>query len=76
MEPHINKDTQLCMSLSARPGNLGTRFHNYLYRELGLNFVYKAFTTQDLASTMDELVTTFSGFHLLSFCDTRSGKWV
>jgi len=48
METSINKDTQLCMSLSGRPGNFGTRFHNFLYRELGLNFVYKAFTTSDL----------------------------
>lgn len=40
------------MSLSARPGNFGTRFHNYLYRELGLNFIYKAFTTCDLAAAM------------------------
>ncbi|MFA6960457.1 MAG: shikimate 5-dehydrogenase [Opitutaceae bacterium] len=52
MEKHINKDTQLCMSLSARPGNFGTRFHNYLYRELGLNYVYKAFTTQDLRAAI------------------------
>ncbi|MCU1295682.1 MAG: shikimate 5-dehydrogenase-like protein [Bryobacterales bacterium] len=44
----INKDTQLCMSLSGRPGNFGTRFHNFLYRELGLNFIYKAFSTSDL----------------------------
>ncbi|WP_288063513.1 shikimate 5-dehydrogenase [Rodentibacter caecimuris] len=44
----INKDTQLCMSLSGRPGNFGTRFHNYLYEKLGLNFIYKAFTTQDI----------------------------
>ncbi len=44
----INKDTRLCMSLSARPGNFGTRFHNYLYRALGLNYLYKAFTTRDL----------------------------
>lgn len=48
MEPYINRDTQLCMSLAGRPGNFGTRFHNYLYRELGLNYVYKAFTTRDL----------------------------
>ncbi len=48
MESYINKDTQLCMSLSGRPGDTGTRFHNYLYRELGLNFVYKAFSTKDL----------------------------
>ena len=52
MERYINKDTQLCMSLAARPGNFGTRFHNFLYRELGLNFVYKAFTTRDLASAI------------------------
>jgi shikimate dehydrogenase len=48
MDAAINKDTQLCMSLSGRPGNTGTRFHNYLYRALRLNFVYKAFTTRDL----------------------------
>lgn len=48
----LNKDTQLCMSLSARPGNFGTRFHNFLYRELGLNFIYKAFTTRDIAASI------------------------
>lgn len=48
----INKDTQLCMSLSARPGNFGTRFHNYLYRALGLDFVYKAFSTTDLPAAI------------------------
>ena len=52
MELHINKDTQLCMSLAARPGNFGTRFHNFLYRELGLNFIYKAFTTRDIGSSI------------------------
>jgi len=52
MELPINKDTQLCMSLAARPGNFGTRFHNFLYHELGLNFIYKAFTTRDLASAI------------------------
>jgi shikimate dehydrogenase len=52
MDAHINKDTRLCMSLSGRPGNTGTRFHNYLYRALGLNFVYKAFTTRDLAGVV------------------------
>jgi shikimate dehydrogenase len=51
-EIRINKDTQLCMSLAARPGNFGTRFHNFLYRELGLNYVYKAFTTRDLAAAI------------------------
>jgi shikimate dehydrogenase len=46
--PILNKDMQLCISLAARPSNLGTRFHNYLYDELGLNFIYKAFSTNDL----------------------------
>ncbi len=48
----INKDTQLCMSLAARPGNFGTRFHNFLYQELGLDFIYKAFTTRDLPAAI------------------------
>lgn len=46
--PILNKDMQLCISLSARPSNIGTRFHNYLYDELGLNFIYKAFATDDI----------------------------
>jgi shikimate dehydrogenase len=52
MKPPINKDTQLCMSLSGRPGNFGTRFHNHLYDALGLDFVYKAFTTTDLPAAI------------------------
>jgi shikimate dehydrogenase len=48
MRPSVSKDTTLCISLSSRPSNVGTRFHNYLYEELGLDFVYKAFTTRDL----------------------------
>jgi shikimate dehydrogenase len=44
----LNKDTTVCISLAGRPSNIGTRFHNYLYGELGLNFAYKAFTTRDL----------------------------
>jgi shikimate dehydrogenase len=47
-EFELNKDTVLCMSLSHRPSNFGTRFHNFLYRELGLNFIYKAFASQDI----------------------------
>ncbi|WP_313811021.1 shikimate 5-dehydrogenase [Glutamicibacter sp.] len=46
--PILNKDMTLCISLSGRPSNIGTRFHNYLYEELGLNFIYKAFSTEDL----------------------------
>jgi shikimate dehydrogenase len=47
-----NKQTQLCMSLAARPGNFGTRFHNFLYQALDLDFFYKAFTTTDLPAAI------------------------
>lgn len=50
--PILNKDMTLCISLAARPSNIGTRFHNYLYEDLGLNYVYKAFTTTDLAAAI------------------------
>ena len=44
----ITKDTRLCISLSARPTNIGTRFHNHLYEKLDLDFVYKAFSATDI----------------------------
>lgn len=50
--PPLNKDTTLCISLAARPSNIGTRFHNHLYEELGLDFIYKAFTTTDIAAAI------------------------
>ena len=48
----VTKDTHLCISLSGRPSNLGTRFHNHLYAELGLDYLYKAFTTSDLPAAV------------------------
>lgn len=50
--PPLNKDTLLCISLAARPSNIGTRFHNHLYDVLGLDFVYKAFTTTDITAAI------------------------
>ena len=52
MTKHLNKDTTICMSLAARPSNFGTRFHNYLYDALDLDYLYKAFTTTDLKSAI------------------------
>jgi len=52
MNTKINKDTTICMSLAARPTNFGTRFHNYLYDALDLNYLYKAFTSKDLAGVI------------------------
>nr|WP_255674631.1 shikimate 5-dehydrogenase [Deinococcus sp. 6GRE01] len=48
----IDRETTLCMSVSARPSNFGTRFHNHLYAALGLNFVYKAFGVQDITGVV------------------------
>jgi hypothetical protein len=48
----INKDTKLCMSLASRPGNFGTRLHNFLYAAMDLNYLYKAFTITDLKSAI------------------------
>ncbi len=48
----ISKDTTLCISLAGRPSNIGTRFHNFLYEELGIDFIYKAFTTQDIEAAI------------------------
>lgn len=47
-----DKETLLCMSLAARPGNFGVRFHNYLYQQMGLNFYYKAFSPLDLPAAV------------------------
>lgn len=52
MTRHLNKDTVVCMSLAARPSNFGTRFHNFLYDALDLDYLYKAFTTTDLAGAI------------------------
>ena len=52
MRPPLSKDTRLCISLAGRPSNIGTRFHNHLYDVLGLDFVYKAFTTTDIAGAL------------------------
>lgn len=52
MGPPLSKDTMLCISLAGRPSNIGTRFHNYLYDQLGLDFIYKAFTTNDIAAAV------------------------
>jgi shikimate dehydrogenase len=52
MRAPLSKDTRLCISLSGRPSNIGTRFHNYLYDLLGLDFIYKAFTTTDIVAAI------------------------
>ncbi|MEW6056263.1 MAG: shikimate 5-dehydrogenase [Bdellovibrionota bacterium] len=53
MLPHFDCETRLCISLAARPSSFGTRFHNFLYRELGLNFVYKACSPRELKAAVE-----------------------
>jgi len=48
----IDRDTVVCISLAARPGNHGNRFHNFLYDELGLNYLYKSFSSSDIGATI------------------------
>ncbi|PCJ59283.1 MAG: shikimate dehydrogenase [Planctomycetota bacterium] len=48
----INKDTKLCISVSSRPSNFGTSVHNAGYKDLGINYIYKAFETNNIKDTM------------------------
>ncbi|WP_260928089.1 shikimate 5-dehydrogenase [Novosphingobium sp. 9] len=48
----IGRDTRVCMSLSARPGNAGSRLHNWLYDHYGLDYLYKSFSTTDLGAAV------------------------
>ncbi|MHB0927930.1 MAG: shikimate 5-dehydrogenase [Candidatus Nanopelagicales bacterium] len=48
MAREISKEMTLCVSLSARPSNIGTRFHNFLFEALELPFLYKAFAPASL----------------------------
>src|SRR5262245_45388044 len=52
MRPPPAKGTPLCISLSARPSTIWTRFPNHLYDRLGLDFIYKAFTTTDIGAAI------------------------
>lgn len=48
----INKDTQLCISIAARPSNFGTTLHNMGYEALSLDYIYKAISVNDLAGAL------------------------
>ncbi|GAB3595697.1 Shikimate 5-dehydrogenase-like protein [Corynebacterium faecale] len=52
MVNHVDRDTTLCISLAARPSNHGVRFHNWLYAELGLNYLYKAIAPADITAAV------------------------
>ncbi len=52
MVNYVDRETTLCISLAARPSNHGVRFHNWLYAELGLNFLYKAVAPTDITAAV------------------------
>ena len=47
-----DKDTIVCISLASRPSNFGMTIHNAAYRTLGLNYLYKALSTNDLPGAL------------------------
>ena len=52
MAMKIDKDTQLCLSISSRPGNFGTTIHNAAYEACNLNYIYKAFGITDIENAV------------------------
>ncbi|MFQ5872260.1 MAG: shikimate dehydrogenase family protein [Dehalococcoidia bacterium] len=48
----IDKDTQLCISLSEKPSNFGCTVHNAAFQARGLNFLYKAFGVYDIENAL------------------------
>ena len=51
----LNKDTELCISISSHSSNVGTILHNHAYGELGLNYLYKAFQITDLEGALNAI---------------------
>ena len=43
---------EFCISVSKNPGNFGETVHNAGYKALGLNFQYKAFSSNDILGTI------------------------
>lgn len=52
MVNYVDRETILCISLAARPSNHGVRFHNWLYDELSLNYLYKAVAPSDITAAV------------------------
>lgn len=44
----LNNETKICISIAQKSGMFGTIIHNTGYKTLGINFIYKAFATNDL----------------------------
>ena len=49
----LNKNTQVCVSISSNPSNTGTTLHNACYKAQDLDYIYKAFQVTDLKGAID-----------------------
>ena len=49
----LNKDTEVCISISSNPSNTGTTLHNACYEAQGLDFLYKAFQVTNLEAAVN-----------------------
>ncbi|MBX4196763.1 shikimate dehydrogenase [Candidatus Pacearchaeota archaeon] len=59
---NVTKETAICVSLAAQPGESGRRFHNEGYEALGLNFVYIPLkVTGNLEAMLDVVKDNFKG---------------
>jgi shikimate dehydrogenase len=48
----IDKNTQLCISISSNPGTTGSTIHNHLYKKHKLNYIYKPFVGDNIREVM------------------------
>ena len=57
----MDKDTSICISIAANPGNFGSTFHNSAYKFLGLNWVYLPRKVESVS----QLGSVIEGIHAL-----------
>ena len=55
MSLEINKETQLCISIAARPGNFGATVHNAAFKSSGLNYCYIPIGVQNVEDAITGL---------------------
>lgn len=53
----MNKDTIICCSFSATPGNRGCSYFNARFEGRGLNWAYKSFKVDDIGRALDAMRT-------------------
>lgn len=49
----VTKDTCICISLAKKAGNFGTTIYNHVFERDSIDFLYKAFSTNDLKASIE-----------------------